>query len=166
MAPVGAKALALLLELFGQTPNTRSNIRELAPIIVQESHRAGLDPVVTAAVITRESAWQRWALGKRGEVGLMQVKPDAAALQFCADLLDDLWEPARNIRCGLRLLRRAITTCVYLPHGLSRYNGQSCRRSHYSERIMVLLPLRYWLEQPLRIVEHLGDARLAHERGS
>lgn len=140
---------ALLLALCEMTGAAKgqalyARIVEAAPVILTES--AGrVNALVVGAVIARESNFDPNALGRRGEVGLMQVKPDAAALLYCADLLPVLWEPWANVRCGVRLLTRALRRCTHLAFGLSHYNGQACKRSAYSEKVMALLPLRYWL---------------------
>jgi len=135
-------ALLAVLELFSPY---RASILAHGNDLIAESRRAGIDPVVTAAIISRESAWNASALGKLGEIGLMQVKPDGDAARLCQELLDDLWTPATNLRCGLRLLRSAFQRCTYLPFALSRYNGSTCKRTAYSAKVMSLLPLPYWL---------------------
>src|SRR5512142_1797062 len=96
----GCVLLLLIAELVGARPGSErfARIAEVAPVIASEAERAAQDPVIVGAVIHRESAFNRRARGRLGEIGLMQIMP-ATARSACPELLPHIWEPWANIRC-------------------------------------------------------------------
>lgn len=66
-------------------------------IIVEESHKANIDPAITAAVISIESQGDSQAISKAGAKGLMQLMPSN-----CQGI--DVFKPQENIRRGLEVL--------------------------------------------------------------
>ncbi len=62
----------------------------------------GVDQRVMRCVVSRESEWDRTALGALGERGLMQILPTTGA--FLADHAGvapvDLWDPWQNLYLG------------------------------------------------------------------
>jgi len=52
--------------------------------------------------IKRESNWNPKAQGAAGEIGLMQIMPDTARQMGYQP--EELWEPIKNIDCGLKYL--------------------------------------------------------------
>jgi soluble lytic murein transglycosylase-like protein len=65
-------------------------------------------PELVRAVMRQESNFDPQALSRVGAIGLMQVMPrNGAKVGFAQD---ELWEPAKNIVAGVRLL------AVYLKH--------------------------------------------------
>lgn len=144
------KALTMaLLEMTGahQGSALYERVVEVAPIIMQEA-RDLVEPLVVGAIIARESMFNSSAVGSRGEIGLMQIKPDALAATVCRDLTLFLAEPWANIRCGVRILRRAARRCSGLiEHALSAYNGRSCGPSRYSRKVLALLPRKVALRE-------------------
>lgn len=143
------RALVLaMLEMFGlhPTPAIRARVQAVAPIILAEAAAQRVDPWVVAAVAFRESGFDPTVTGARGELGVMQILPNGAALSVCPELLGRLRDPAANIRCGVRILAHSLRVCGhYLAFGLSRYNGLACRRSRYASKVLAVLPLRYQL---------------------
>lgn len=113
--------------------------RELAPVIVQEARRAQVDPLVVAAIALRESSLISQARGRRGELGVMQVMP-ATGAHHCKGL--NLLDARQNIRCGARLLGRAMRACGDVGPALSRYNGNGCVPSRYSAKVLAMLSRR------------------------
>jgi soluble lytic murein transglycosylase-like protein len=83
---------------------------DLAPLIDRHSGDRGLDPRVVAAVVRVESAFDHFAVSRKGAMGLMQLMPGTAA-----DLaVDDPYDPDQNLRGGTAYLRRL----------LDRYDGR------------------------------------------
>jgi len=78
-------------------------------LIQQEATAAGLDWRLVAALIYQESRFDARAVSSAGAVGLMQVLP-----QFAGPGNDDLFDPATNLRAGVRLLRQTYNTYAYL----------------------------------------------------
>ncbi len=78
-------------------------------LIREEAGRAGFDWRLVAALIYQESRFDPLAVSSAGAIGLMQVLP-----QFAGPDGDDLFDPATNIRAGVRLLRQTYDTYAYL----------------------------------------------------
>ncbi|MCB0310098.1 MAG: lytic transglycosylase domain-containing protein [Bdellovibrionales bacterium] len=87
----------------------RSDAEETAQIIVQESMRAGVDPLFVAAVVKAESSFKRNARSPVGAQGLMQVMP--ATGKFITKIRGlewqgsgKLYEAKYNVRVGIAYL--------------------------------------------------------------
>ena len=78
-----------------------------AAIVSLEAERRGLPPALAHAVAIVESGWDPAARGADGEVGLMQVMPATAALLGFNGTLEQLADPATNIRLGVEYLSAA-----------------------------------------------------------
>ncbi|WP_244470750.1 lytic transglycosylase domain-containing protein [Microvirga massiliensis] len=77
----------------------------------------GLPPEVADAVAHVESAYDPNAVGAVGEIGLMQVRPETAALLGYTGPVAGLHEPTTNVRYGVR----------YLADAWKLANGNLCR---------------------------------------
>lgn len=83
-------------------------------IIWSAGLRNGVDPFLVKSVIWRESRFDRTARGLKGEIGLMQIRPDFSAVDWarahgCAPpSRGALFDPALNIEIGSWYLGRAI----------------------------------------------------------
>ncbi len=66
--------------------------------IFAASRRAGLDPLLVAAVVAEESSFRADAVSPRGALGLMQLMP----YHFEPDM--DPFDPATNLQVGTQLL--------------------------------------------------------------
>jgi hypothetical protein len=121
--------------------------QELAHVVIAESRSAHQDAMIVAAVIAHESKFKQKAKGRKGEVGLMQIKPDGVAAFTCRDLLAGLWQIAFNIRCGIRVMLRARRVCgkdAPALEWLGIYNGvRKCVPSRYARSVLGLLQSRY-----------------------
>jgi LysM repeat protein len=78
----------------------------------------GVDPFLVQAIIRKESTGNPKAVGKDGEIGLMQIKPSAARaiakiMGWPVPSRDQLFNPAVNIKYGT----------AYFKHYLNRNNG-------------------------------------------
>jgi len=94
-------------------PN-RARIREL---IEQESTKAGLPADLAEAVVFVESDYNPLLVGKVGEIGLMQVRPETAAMLGFRGSLTELARPEINIHYGV----------TYLAEAWRLANGDLCR---------------------------------------
>ena len=75
-------------------------------LVVAEAVRNGVVPAPLAlAVVDVESGFVPRTIGTSGAIGLMQLLPATAKREFGVDA-DALWEPAANVRLGLRRLAR------------------------------------------------------------
>ena len=102
---------ALILALGLLCPGAGSRVSILAPVLLTEARTLRTDPVLGGAVAAHESAYRQDAVGKRGELGVMQVKPDGRATRWCKAELKSLHLLRSNVRCGLKLLRHAMRVC-------------------------------------------------------
>jgi len=75
--------------------------------IVREAESRGLPPAVADAVTSVESGYDPNRVGGVGEVGLMQVRPQTAAMLGYKGSVADLFEPDVNIRYGVAYLAEA-----------------------------------------------------------
>lgn len=101
-------------------------------LIREAGRRHGVDTRLIAAVIWRESRFRADAVGRAGEVGLMQVTAAAGeewarATGFPLFSPLDLFEPANNIQAGTWYLARALKRWSDrddpLPFALAEYNA-------------------------------------------
>lgn len=98
-------------------PSPSSDGRESTPILTgrqrffsavsREAERNGLPPALADAVVFVESRYDPNAIGKVGEVGLMQVRPPTAAMLGFTGGASGLLDPSTNIHFGVRYLAQA-----------------------------------------------------------
>jgi Transglycosylase SLT domain len=136
-------ALALaILECFGPArrahPGAEARAQTYAAQVDFAATSSRVDPYLVVALIERESSWIEGAVGKRGEIGLMQVTPRTEATKGYDTRLLELFKVAVNIRVGVRWMdvkrRRCGTDDPLL--WLSAYKGGVCRSSPYSRGIV------------------------------
>ena len=98
-------------------------VRRVALTLVQEGHRAGVDPRVLASVLLVEDPWlDPDVRSSVGAIGLMQVMPFHAGRWGCGS--DDLTDPATNICHGARIFRDYLARAGGdLDKALLAYNG-------------------------------------------
>ena len=102
------------------------------PYILSAAAHYGLHPALVKAVVWRESGFDPYAQGTRGELGLMQIMP-ATASDWAKEAKDGasfrraMLDPARNTRAGAwylrKLYRRYLATDNPLPYALADYNA-------------------------------------------
>ncbi|MCX7306045.1 MAG: transglycosylase SLT domain-containing protein [Hyphomicrobiales bacterium] len=77
------------------------------PIVERYASENGVSVELAHAVITVESNYRVYSLGKAGEVGLMQIKPATAAMMGYAGSTTGLFDPETNIKYGMKYLGKA-----------------------------------------------------------
>jgi hypothetical protein len=77
------------------------------PLINRYSQEYGVDRALVKAVIHAESGYNPTAVSRKGAQGLMQLMPKTAEHLKVADSFD----PAQNIRGGVKYLRFLLDTC-------------------------------------------------------
>ena len=117
---------SFLFSFFGRESNYDT-------IILQAGIRNGVDPRLIKAVIWRESKFNARARGTKGEVGLMQIMPKRAAVDwarakgFPAPTPGALYQPELNIEVGSWYLGRAMQRWRLFKNGtalaLCEYNA-------------------------------------------
>ena len=97
----------VISELVG-LPRTYSKGRSAyLETLTRHAEQTDLPPAIADAVIRVESSFNPHAVGGVGEVGLMQIRPETAAMLGFSGGVTDLFEPETNIRYGVRYLARA-----------------------------------------------------------
>ena len=86
-------------------------------LIRREAERYRLPPELADAVAQIESAYDPHASGALGEVGLMQIRPETAALLGYKGTVSALFEPETNVYYSV----------AYLAGAWRRANGDLCR---------------------------------------
>jgi soluble lytic murein transglycosylase len=131
--PASALALARRALVLGAPADTRT-YRLIYPILhrdelFEHSERFGLDPLLVAALIRQESAWDTTAKSRVGALGLMQLMPATAKL--VAQSLgvrpwttQRLLDPGTNLKFGTYYLAQAIRRFDgNVVHALAGYNA-------------------------------------------
>jgi len=76
-------------------------------LIEKETAATGLPPDIAEAVVFVESRYDSTVVGSVGEIGLMQVRPETAAMLGFRGTTAELAEPKTNIHYGVIYLTRA-----------------------------------------------------------
>jgi soluble lytic murein transglycosylase-like protein len=87
----------------------KNGVEEYDNHINQAARRHQVDPLLIKAIVEVESAFDRYAVSKKGAIGLMQLMPETAADMQVVDPFD----PGENIHGGTR----------YLKKNLDRFNN-------------------------------------------
>ena len=105
ITPDGAQnAPPLLHSLAPPGPGLRP---ALLKQVLEEAARQGVPPDLADAVAVVETGYTPQAVGRSGEIGLMQVMPGTAAGLGFHGSLDELADPATNIHYGVSYLAKA-----------------------------------------------------------
>ncbi len=100
-------------------PNlTDQQAETIAAAILRSSIQYGVDPRLVVAVIACESSFRPDAVGKKGEIGLGQLKPETAAA-----LGVDPYDPVQNIEGCVRYLRQQWDRFGNWELALAAYNA-------------------------------------------
>src|SRR5262249_35437576 len=73
----------------------------LQPLVDTISQNHGVDPGLVRAVIKTESNFNRWAVSRKGALGLMQLIPSTGRRYGVQDFFD----PSQNIEGGVRYMK-------------------------------------------------------------
>jgi soluble lytic murein transglycosylase-like protein len=79
----------------------------LVALVDREATALGLPIALARAVVRVESEWNPRETGKVGEIGLMQIKHGTASLIGFRGSRAELYEPATNVRYGMKYLAGA-----------------------------------------------------------
>src|SRR5512145_180871 len=127
-----AARIEVLLE--SRAPEMAETVRRrVARAVVEESRAAGLDPLLSAAIIDVESAFDAGALSNRGARGLMQLRPSTMAHEAARHGMaaGDPHDPVVNVRIGIRYFRRLVETFRREDRALMAYNAGPNRIASY-----------------------------------
>jgi soluble lytic murein transglycosylase-like protein len=105
--------------------------RPFANIIAAEAKANSIPIALAHAVVNIESSYRPHVTGAAGEVGLMQIKPATARGMGFRGSAKALYDPATNIKWGMR----------YLAGAMQRGDGSTCgtilkyNAGHYAKRM-------------------------------
>ena len=107
-------------------------------MVEKEVQKTGLPADIADAVVRVESDYNPATIGSVGEIGLMQVRPETAAMLGFRGSNDDLAKPEINIHYGV----------IYLSKAWRLANGDLCRalmkyRAGHGEETMSPLSVEY-----------------------
>jgi len=127
-----------------QNSAERSDIRAL---IEQETLKTDLPADIAEAVVFVESSYDASTIGRVGEIGLMQVRPETAAMLGFTGSTAELAKPEVNIHYGV----------IYLSQAWRLAGGDLCRalmkyRAGHGEEVMSPLSVMYCNRARSRLV--------------
>lgn len=93
--------------LIPATTIGNANTPALESIVDRHASAHGIPADFARAIVQVESGWNPRLTGAAGEVGLMQIKYETARLIGYEGSRKDLFEPATNIKWGMRYLAGA-----------------------------------------------------------
>jgi soluble lytic murein transglycosylase len=115
---------------------------EVDTLILEQSRARGLDPLLVAAVVGRESNFDPAALSESGAAGLMQItepagKSWAQATGRAAFDRYDLFNPAVNLEAGTWILSEALRRWSAqedpLPYALADYRAGRANAQRWAD---------------------------------
>lgn len=122
------------------------NRKVYGPLIAKHAKQHGVPIKLAMAVVQVESNYRPDAVGKRGEIGLMQLLPQTARYIGYDGKMKQLHHPDTNIRYGMKYLGKAYklgggSTCGTIlkynaGHGAKRMNKVS---RHYCSRVQQIM---------------------------
>lgn len=118
------------LEVLRERSSMSSDERwRTANVLVDESRRLGVDPLLVLAVIDVESKFDHRAVSYRGARGLMQLMPETRQWLIDTDAelspeasRDDVANPESNVRLGVAYLARLSRGFSRIERMLQAYN--------------------------------------------
>jgi len=136
-----AVAAVMLVCLAGASITRRLHAYDA--LIVRISRVRGLDPRLVAAVIWRESRFEPTRIGRKGEIGLMQVT-ETVGLEWAGEndvesfVRSDLFDPRVNLEAGTWYLSLCIRNWSAepdpLPYALAEYNAGRVNALRWAEK--------------------------------
>jgi soluble lytic murein transglycosylase-like protein len=107
-------------------------------LVEQEARKTGLPADIAEAVVHVESNYDPTVIGRVGEIGLMQVRPETAAMLGFRGTNEELAKPEVNVHYGV----------IYLSKAWRLANGDLCRalmkyRAGHGEEIMTQRSIDY-----------------------
>lgn len=124
--------LTILKERPEMLPSVLSSAegRVLSYLAIMESASKyyNISSPMIAAIIHQESRGDYAALGRDGEIGLMQILPDTAHMMGFRGDPEELYNPSINIFTGVKYLRFQLDRYKNLLDMIAAYNAGSVRK--------------------------------------
>jgi len=118
-AVIADKEVSLFIDdwFSGMRPSFRAMAYKHKPAIVHWTLEYDLDPLLVVATMAAESSFRDWVVGKRGEIGLMQLNNDPILAKYPKART----VPSENIHAGCELLRDCQNKCQSLKAVMGCY---------------------------------------------
>lgn len=81
-----------------------------------------IDAALVFAIVQQESAWNPKAISPKGAIGLMQIMPSTGE-SFCGLDQTELFDPLKNLNCGVRYFSHQLKTFGSVKLALCAYNA-------------------------------------------
>lgn len=118
-------------ESSGTTIRAPQGREDIGQLVARAARSAGVPVALAHAVVRVESNYNPRARGRAGEVGLMQIKPSTARAIGYTGSTSALYDPATNLRWGMKYLAGAHDLAGGDTCGtILRYNA-----GHYARRM-------------------------------
>lgn len=133
-APRAGWRRSIEAQLDARAVDLEAGARErLVEAILEESERNWVDPLLVLAMIEVESGWDLGAESRRGARGLMQMRPATFRREAARSGLlgEDPYDPALNVRAGVRYYRRLLDAFGGQEAALMAYNAGPARIREY-----------------------------------
>jgi soluble lytic murein transglycosylase-like protein len=162
----GKAAKSSAIQGFAQGTQPARPAVGLDNLVRQAGERHNVDPGLIQAVIRQESAYNPFAVSRKGALGLMQLMPFTAKRFGVKDVFD----PAENVDGGVKYLRylldrydgdHELTLAAYNAGegAVDRYSGVP----PYEETQDYVERVSRWLAEPADTVEMAGASELMRE---
>lgn len=99
-----------------------SAIKPWIPYILYYSKKYNVDPYFVASIMYQESRGNPNAVSSTGAIGLMQVMP-STAYKVCGYTQQDLFNPEKNIECGVKYIARLYKMTGNYNYVAAKYYG-------------------------------------------
>ncbi len=103
--------------------NPATNLRNLAS---QAASKYGIDHRLFHALVKQESAWNPYAISRRGARGLTQIMP-LTGLTHCGLQSHVLFDPKLNLECGASYFSKLLRRFKSVQLALAAYNSGETR---------------------------------------
>ncbi len=97
--------------------------QDLENLIRKYSLAYGVDPDLMVALAYAESGLNPNAKSKKGAIGIMQIYPTSGNLEFCGITKQELYNPEKNIECGIKLYKHIYEKIPVHDEGMKRFLG-------------------------------------------
>jgi hypothetical protein len=125
--------------------------KNLADKIVEVGQAINVPPLLMLSIVFRESSFDEKAVGKLGELGLMQVAKIHVRHLEC-----DMSDAVGQMTCGTKMLRDAFDICHTWNGALTRYATKAGQCTSDSPHVMskVNLRMRDWQRLSIAVQSH------------
>jgi soluble lytic murein transglycosylase-like protein len=101
-------------------------------LVQKAANRYDVEQSLICAIINQESGWKHKVVSPAGAVGVMQIMPKTGRLA-CSLKRRDLFDPSKNIHCGVRYFKKQLNRFKSIKLALCAYNAGPHRIVKYGK---------------------------------